>query len=215
MDAEIAQIREDHGRDGLSPADLDPDPIAACRRWLDEAVVAGVALPNAMTLATADPEGRPSARTVLLKGLDRRGLVFFTNYESRKGEELAANPACALVLCWASLGRQITATGRAERLAATASAAYFGSRPRGSRLGAWASPQSRVIENREVLDRRMAELECTYRDIDAIPCPPFWGGFVVVPDAVELWQGRPDRLHDRFRYTRASGDNWVIDRLAP
>lgn len=198
----------------LEEAEVGDHPCDTVRAWLAHAVDAGVDEPNAMTLATVGPEGRPSSRTVLLKGFDDDGFRFFTSYTSCKGRELAANPACSLVLVWPALGRQIRAAGRAERLPREESASYFATRPRGSRLGAWASDQSSVIADREVLERRLAELEETYAETDDIPLPPFWGGYLVVPDEIELWQGRPNRLHDRFRFTRTS-DGWKRDRLAP
>jgi pyridoxamine 5'-phosphate oxidase len=214
-DGELGDIREEYHGAGLTEADVDPDPLTQLRRWLDDAVAAEVLEPTAMTVATVDGEGHPSARTVLLKGLDRRGVVFFTNYGSRKARELEANPACALVLLWKPLLRQLCITGTATRLPIAESAAYFATRPRGARLGAWASEQSKVIAGREVLDRRLAELEATYGEGDEIPLPPFWGGYVVAPDTLELWQGRPDRLHDRLRYSRTAAGTWVLERLSP
>lgn len=198
----------------LSEADLGPDPIAAFQRWFDDAVSAGV-VADIMVLATVDPAGRPSSRAVLLKGVDQRGLRFFTNHTSAKARHLAINPACALTFVWDGVGRQVRVTGRAEKLDDEESAAYFATRPRGSRLGAWASRQSEVIPDRGVLERRMAQLEAAYRGTDNIPLPPFWGGYVVRPDTVEFWQGRPDRLHDRLRYSRAPEELWGVERLAP
>ena len=212
---ELGQIRQEYPDAGLDEGDVDPDPVTQLRRWLDDAIAAEVAEPNAMTVATVDAEGRPSARTVLLKGLDQRGVVFFTNYASRKSRALEANPACALVLLWKPLQRQVCITGTATRLGREESATYFATRPRGARLGAWASEQSAVIASRGVLERRLAELEATWGEHDEIPLPPFWGGFVVAPDAVELWQGRPDRLHDRLRYSRTATGAWGLERLSP
>jgi pyridoxamine 5'-phosphate oxidase len=166
-----------------------------------------------MTLATATREGRPSARTVLLRGFDEGGFVFYTNYESRKGRELDENPQAALVFYWGALQRQVSITGRVARVSPSESEAYFSSRPHGHRLGAWASQQSRIIGDRRELEDRLAELEERYRDKD-VPLPPYWGGYRVAPDTIEFWQGRPNRLHDRLRYTR-SDDGWVIQRLAP
>ena len=199
---------------GLSEADLAPDPFAQFQAWFDTALAAGLPEPNAMTLATATPDGRPSARMVLIKGVDPRGFVFYTNYESRKGRELEANPWAALVFYWPELERQIRIEGRVERVAAEESDAYFASRPLGSRLGAWASPQSQVIPGRDVLEARLRDLEARFASGD-VPRPPHWGGYRVVPEAVEFWQGRPSRLHDRLRYTRQADGRWAIERLAP
>lgn len=196
----------------LREADVDPDPIVQFERWYAAAGAAGLAQPNEMTLATVGADGRPSARTVLLRGVDDRGFRFFTNRRSRKGGELAGNPNCALVFRWAPLDRQVTVTGRAEPLSDDESDEYFAGRPRGSQLGAWASEQSTVIPGREVLEARLAELEARYPD--EVPRPPHWGGYLVVPDTVELWQNRQDRLHDRLRYRR-EGDGWALERVSP
>jgi pyridoxamine 5'-phosphate oxidase len=194
-------------------ADLLPDPLAQVARWLDEARAAGLELPEAMTLATADAEGRPSARTVLLKGVDADGFRFFTNTESRKAGDLAANPRAALVFHWAlDPRRQVTAAGTVEPLPREESEAYYRTRPLGSRLGAWASRQSTVVPGREALERAFAEAEAAYGDDP--PLPPWWGGYLLTPDRVELWQNRENRLHDRFRYTREDG-SWRLERLAP
>jgi pyridoxamine 5'-phosphate oxidase len=201
-------------RAGLVEADVDPDPVVQFGRWFDDAKAADLVEPSAMTLATATAEGVPSARMVLLRGVDQRGFVFYTNYESRKAAELAANPRAALVFWWGELQRQIRVEGPVERTSQQESAAYFRTRPLGSRLSAWASPQSRVIPGRAVLDQRVAELAAGHPDGD-IPLPPFWGGYRLVPEVVELWQGRPNRLHDRLRYTREPGGGWRIERLAP
>jgi pyridoxamine 5'-phosphate oxidase len=201
-------------RAGLVEADVDPDPMVQFGRWFDDAEAADLVEPSAMTLATATAEGVPSARMVLLRGVDQRGFVFYTNYESRKAAELAANPRAALVFWWGELQRQIRVEGPVERTSQQESAAYFRTRPLGSRLSAWASPQSRVIPGRAVLDERVAELAAGHPDGD-IPLPPFWGGYRLVPEVVELWQGRPNRLHDRLRYTRSADGRWQIKRLAP
>ena len=194
-------------------AALDTDPLVELRRWLDEAREAGLHEPEAMALATATPSGAPSVRMVLLRGLDERGLTFFTNYESRKAEELAANPDAAVVLNWGPpLRRQARVEGRVERLTEEESLAYFRTRGRESRLGAWASPQSRPLADRAELDERYAAVE--ERFPEDVPLPPFWGGYRLVPEAVELWQNRPNRLHDRARYERV-GDGWTRVRLAP
>lgn len=194
--------------------DLHPDPLVQFARWLEEARAAGLELPEAMTLATADAEGVPSARMVLLKGVDERGFLFFTNTESRKAGELAANPRAALVFHWAQEPRRQTlAAGTVEPLPREESEAYFRTRPLGSRLGAWASRQSEPIPGREVLDRAYAEAQARYGEDP--PLPPWWGGYVLHPEALELWQNRPNRLHDRFRYTRSEGGAWRLERLAP
>jgi pyridoxamine 5'-phosphate oxidase len=201
-------------RAGLVEADVDPDPMVQFGRWFDDAEAADLVEPSAMTLATATAEGVPSARMVLLRGVDQRGFVFYTNYESRKAAELAANPRAALVFWWGELQRQIRVEGPVERTSQQESAAYFRTRPLGSRLSAWASPQSRVIPGRAVLDQRVAELAAGHPDGN-IPLPPFWGGYRLVPEVVELWQGRPNRLHDRLRYTRTPDGAWRLERLAP
>ena len=206
-----------HGEDtgqGLAEGDVDPDPVVQFGRWLGDAQAAGLVEPTATALATATADGRPSARMVLLRGVDQRGFVFYTNYESRKAAELAANPRAALVFWWGELQRQVRVEGRVERTSPEESAAYFATRPLGSRLSAWASPQSQVIPDRAVLERRVAELAAAYPGGD-VPLPPFWGGYRLVHEVVELWHGRPNRLHDRLRYTRVPGGGWRIERLAP
>lgn len=194
--------------------DLDPDPHAQFDAWFAQAPGAGVRFPEQMALATATPDGAPSVRMVLLKGHDARGFSFFTNRESRKGSELEANPRAALVLHWEEQRRQVRVEGRVERLTDDESLDYFRTRPLGSRLGAWASPQSRPIGTRAELERRYAEVEERFAAAGELPLPPFWGGYRVVPDAVEFWEGREDRLHDRIRYER-NGDGWARLRLAP
>ncbi|MBS1868923.1 MAG: pyridoxamine 5'-phosphate oxidase [Actinobacteria bacterium] len=200
--------------DELHEHDLLPDPIALVRRWFAEAEAFGLEQHDAMTLATATPDGRPSARAVLLKGIDQRGFAFFTNYESRKARELDANPHAALVLLWIPLQRQVRVGGRVERLGGEESDAYFATRPRGSQLGAWASEQSRPLPDRGELERRFAALDERYAG-GVVPRPPHWGGYRVEPDEIELWQGRANRLHDRFRYTRGADGAWQHVRLAP
>jgi len=209
----IDHLREDYGKDGLRRADLAADPLDHFRRWLQDALDAGLPEPTAMTLATVDTAGRPSARTVLLKGCDDRGLTFFTNYDSRKGQELEENPRAALLFFWQAHQRQVRVEGGITPLSRDESTAYFQSRPRGSQLGAWASPQSAVIENRDALERSLQEIESRFQGKD-VPLPPRWGGLRLAPDMVELWQGRPSRLHDRFRYRRTT-DGWTVDRLGP
>jgi pyridoxamine 5'-phosphate oxidase len=194
--------------------DLAPDPLEQFHRWFEDARAEGLDLPEAMALATATADGHPSARMVLLKGVDERGFLFFTNYESRKGLELAENPRAALVFHWAhDPRRQVIAAGTVERLPPEESDAYFRTRPLGSRLGAWASRQSEVIPDRETLEGAFAEAEARYGD--GPPLPPWWGGYVLAPERVELWQNRPNRLHDRFRYTRDDAGGWQLERLAP
>lgn len=209
----ITDLRKDYTLHGLSEADVAGDPFTQFERWLTEALEAGLPEPNAMTLATADVVGRPAARVVLLRGIDAGGFVWYTNYESRKGRELSANPHAALVFYWPQLERQVRVEGPVEVLDQAQSDAYFNSRPRGSRLGAWASPQSQVIAERAVLDAQLAEVEARFPG-DELPRPPFWGGFRLAPEVVEFWQGRPSRLHDRLRYRRP-GEAWLVERLAP
>ena len=208
-----ALLRKEYTRAGLAESDVSPDPIEQFRRWFDDALAAGLREPNAMTLATATPDGRPSARVVLLKGFDERGFVFYTNYEGRKGEELEENPYCALVFYWAELERQVRVEGRVSRVPKRESDEYFGSRPRGSRLGAWASEQSRPVGGREVLEERLRVLEAEY-EAREVPRPPFWSGYRVEPEVIEFWQGRENRLHDRLVYRR-SGGGWGRERLQP
>jgi len=197
----------------LRRADLLPDPIEQFRRWLEHAEGAGVTLPNAMAIATADAQGRPSVRHVLLRGLDDRGFTFFTNHRSRKGRQLAENPNAALVFLWKRLDRQVNVTGSVRDLPDAESDAYFATRPREARLGAWASDQSSVLRDREELDERVADAERRFEGGD-VARPPHWGGLIVEPLTVEFWQGRRSRLHDRFRYSR-SPDGWRIERLSP
>lgn len=209
---DLAALRKDYTRAGLDEGDLAPTWAEQFDRWLADAAV--LLEPNAVVLATASPEGVPSARTVLLKDVDPRGFVVFTNLTSRKGREVTANPYASLVFPWVELERQVTVTGRAEQVAREETEAYFRSRPRGSQLGAWVSRQSSVIAGREVLDARLAALEERFAGQE-VPVPDFWGGVRVVPDAVEFWQGRTSRLHDRLRYRTSGGGSWVVERLSP
>lgn len=210
---ELADLRRDYVHAVLDEQTADDEPFAQFGRWFEEAVRAQLAEPHAMTLATADAEGVPSARVVLLRGWDEHGFVFFTNYGSRKSRELTARPRAALVFYWAALERQVRIDGAVERLAVAASDAYFARRPRGHRVSAWASPQSEPIADRATLERAVADVEARFAGID-VPRPAFWGGFRVVPERVEFWQGRPNRVHDRLAYARTS-DGWTRARLAP
>ena len=213
MDATIANLRREYAKQALDEQSVAAEPLAQFRIWFDAALASGIVEPNAMVLSTADADGRPSARVVLLKDIDDSGLSFYTNYNSRKADDIAANPRVSLTFWWQELERQVRVEGRAEQLAEAESDLYFASRPRGSRLGAWASPQSAVVASREELEHALEEVETRFGDGD-VARPPHWGGYRVVPDVVEFWQGRPARLHDRIRYRRSS-DKWLIERLAP
>jgi len=233
----IAQLRREYTLGGLRRRDLEPDPIRQFQAWFAQATEArasgrfqkffvnlyksllglGGSAPvdvNAMTLATADKQGRPSARVVLLKGVDSRGFNFFTNYDSRKGHELSENPKAALVFYWPDLERQVCAAGEISKLPQSESEDYFRTRPRGSRIAAWASKQSEVLPDRDALEKTWNQLEAQYPG-EQIPMPPYWGGYVLTPTRVEFWQGRPNRLHDRIRYTKSSDNTWLIERLSP
>jgi pyridoxamine 5'-phosphate oxidase len=225
---DLAAMRRTYRRVGIAEADLEPDPFSQFTGWLAAAVAAELPEPNAMVLATADEHGRPSLRTVLLKGYDATGFVFYTNYSSRKARDLAVNPEASLLFPWHALDRQVIVYGSASRISAEQSAAYFRIRPRDSQLGAWASRQSSVIASRTELDRRFAMLAAHWPDGVDVPVPDFWGGFRVRPEAIEFWQGRESRLHDRLRYQRISrqvgpdgsgtgtgADGWIVERLAP
>ena len=233
----LADLRREYNLAGLSRKDLDPDPLVQFQRWFDQEtgirasgrirrlvvklyksllMIGGAELVdlNAMTLATVDKEGNPSARIVLLKGLDQRGFIFFTNYNSRKGRELEENPRAALVFYWPDQERQVTIAGEVSRLPGPESDAYFASRPRGSRIAAWASDQSHVVRGRVELEAKWKSVEERYPGQD-VPRPPHWGGYILSPARLEFWQGRPNRLHDRFRYARNSEQEWILERLSP
>jgi pyridoxamine 5'-phosphate oxidase len=211
----IAELRREYQHAALTETEVDPDPMRQFDRWLKEAIAAGVPEPTAMTLATIDAEGRPDARIVLLKGGGASGFVFFTNYGSRKGEELARHPVATLLFHWVELERQVRIEGTVAKIAPEESDAYFASRPHAARLGAWASPQSRVIPDRAWLERAVAAARERFAPLgEAVPRPPHWGGYRVAPEAIEFWQGRASRLHDRLRYRREDS-LWRIERLAP
>jgi pyridoxamine 5'-phosphate oxidase len=210
---DISDLRREYDLGGLDEADLAADPFAQFGLWLEQAIAADPLDPTAMTLATADRQGRPSARVVLLKGFDERGFVFFTNYDSRKGRELAENPRAALAFFWAPLHRQVRIEGTVEKVPAAESDAYYASRPLGSRLGAWASPQSQPIADRAELESALAEIAARQEEGD-LPRPEFWGGYRLKPEAIEFWQGRPSRLHDRILFQRGP-EGWRRQRLAP
>jgi pyridoxamine 5'-phosphate oxidase len=212
-DTVIHHLRRDYDQEPLTEEELSPDPVAQFRVWFDEAREAGVPEPNAMTLGTADASGRVSCRTVLLKAYDERGFVFFTNYGSRKARQIAENPQGSLLFPWVALARQIEIAGRIEKISTAESLAYFMSRPYLSRLGAWVSDQSSVISSRQILLSKFEELKRRFADGE-VPKPEGWGGFRVIPETIEFWQGGGARLHDRFLYTRSAGV-WKIDRLAP
>jgi pyridoxamine 5'-phosphate oxidase len=210
----LADLRKDYSLSGLLEKDLARDPFRQFEKWFQEAEAAKIAEPNAMVCSLADAAGRPSSRTVLLKGFDGRGFVFYTNYDSRKGRELAANPRASLLFPWVAIERQVTIEGTVVRLSREESAAYFHSRPIASQLAAWASPQSNIIPGRASLEDAYKAVEKKYAGQE-IPLPPQWGGYRVSPESVEFWQGRRSRLHDRLRYRREKAGDWIIERLAP
>ena len=215
MPSPAAMRRDYTERGALLESDLADTPTAQFAAWFAGAGAAGLPEPNAMIVATADRDGRPSARTVLLKGYDRRGFVFYTNYTSRKGTEALANPYASLVFPWFAIHRQVIVAGRVEKVSRAETEAYFATRPRGSQLGAWASPQSQVVPDRDAVEKGLAAAIERFGSDGPVPAPPHWGGLRVVPDTVEFWQGRSNRLHDRLRYRRTGSDVWVVERLAP
>ena len=210
----ISGLRRDHEHEGLDESDLAPDAFVQFGRWLDDALRAGITLPNAMALATAGADGLPSARMVLLKAVDDVGFVFYTNFESRKGRDLASNPNAALVFYWSELERQVRVTGGVAKVDRSEAEKYFDSRPLASRVAAWVSRQSEAISSRADLEESFAEFEAQYRDGN-VPMPVHWGGYRLIPTEIEFWQSRPNRLHDRFRYSRELRGRWEIERLAP
>jgi len=210
----LESLRSNYALSGLHETDLLGNPFQQFQLWLEQAIAAELPEPNAMTLATLSEEGKPIARMVLLKGLDEKGFVFYTNYDSAKGKQLTETDSAALVFWWAGLERQVRVEGTVEKVSSEESDAYFQSRPKASQLGAWASPQSQVIESREVLEKRLAQFEEKYAT-EKVPRPPHWGGFRVIPTAIEFWQGRPSRLHDRIRYELDEKGDWFYQRLAP
>ena len=214
---DLARLRREYGDRGLDTPDLAADPVSMFRRWLDETIDSGLHEPNAVVVSTVSAKGRPSSRMVLLKGLDDRGFVFYTNLSSRKAAEIDANPAVSLLFPWHDLQRQVRVDGVASRVTQEESEEYFAQRPRESQLGAWASPQSQVVASRSALDERYGGVLAQFADLDDVPLPPFWGGIRVEPREVEFWQGRKGRMHDRLVYRRGDDPNapWSVDRLAP
>lgn len=212
MQVQISDLRREYALAGLRRNDLDPDPLKQFSRWFGQAVEANVLEPNAMTLASVDGTGQPSSRTVLLKAVDERGFSFYTNYDSRKGRELAANGKASLTFFWGGIERQVNVRGSCTKLSREESEAYYKIRPVGSRLGAWVSKQSTEVESREWMEKRLEEVTAEYGENP--PLPPYWGGYLLEPITMEFWQGRPNRLHDRFEYSR-EGENWIIRRLSP
>lgn len=214
MQKNITDLRKEYSRSTLDFSNVLKDPVKQFEKWFDEAMQAGITEPNAMHLATVDEHGKPSSRIVLLKGIDSNKFIFYTNYQSKKGRELEQNPACALTFFWPEIERQVRIEGVAERVDSKLSDDYFQSRPRGSQIGAWASPQSTPIKNREILEERAKQIEKKFELEKVLPRPNQWGGFQIDPLQIEFWQGRPSRLHDRIQFTKVDGE-WRVNRLAP
>ena len=213
--SKLANLRKDYQASSLDVTDVEDLPINQFKKWINEALNANVPEPNAMILGTSNKQGKVSQRTVLLKGLCSDGFIFYTNYDSQKGKELAENPQAGLLFLWLELQRQVRIEGRIEKIDAAASTKYFQSRPRGSQIGAWASPQSSVIPNRETLEAQVEAIKSKFKDQEVLPRPPHWGGYILHPEKMEFWQGRSSRLHDRVLYQRAANGQWNIERLAP
>lgn len=213
--AQLAALRQEYSLRSLHRDDLSGDALEQFRLWLHEAHEKDLLEPNAMTLGTVDSAGQPWTRTVLLKGVDERGFVFFTNYESAKGQQIDASPRVALTFWWGGMERQVNITGTITRTSREESEAYFHSRPESSQLGAWASAQSTVVDGRKVLEEKFAQARSRFPEDEPIPLPPYWGGYIVAPHTVEFWQGQRSRLHDRLRYTREEAGGWKIERLSP
>ncbi|MTJ09683.1 MULTISPECIES: pyridoxamine 5'-phosphate oxidase [unclassified Anabaena] len=214
MDKSIADLRKDYTLQDLNENEIDPNPFIQFQTWFSQSIAAQLPEPNAMTLATCTPDGKPSARMVLLKDFDERGFVLFTNYNSQKGQEISANPHASLVFWWAELERQVRIVGTVEKISSEQSDSYFEVRPPFSRLGAWASNQSEKIASREILEQQLQEFQRKYENLE-VPRPPHWGGFRVIPQEIEFWQGRSSRLHDRLLYTHVDDGSWKIERLSP
>lgn len=210
----ISDMRENYDRSTLDESHVDSDGMKQFHQWFEEARIEDVVEPNAMIMSTINKDGHPTSRTLLLKGLEEDGFLFYTNYNSDKAKEIANNPNISLCFLWKKVQRQVRIMGVASKTTKAQSEAYFQSRPKGSQIGAWVSPQSQVIENKEFLTKRKEEMIEKFKDVDAVPLPDFWGGYKLIPNQIEFWQGRPDRLHDRLRYTRING-SWKIDRIAP
>jgi pyridoxamine 5'-phosphate oxidase len=214
MSVSIADMRKDYSRQSLDASDVLRDPVAQFQKWFEEARQAALAEPNAMHLSTVNAEGKPAGRVVLLKGIEEGQFIFYTNYQSRKGQELAHTPWAALTFFWIELERQVRIEGKVSKVARQTSDSYFHSRPRGSQIGAWVSPQSEVIPGRDFLENRQQTLEDQFAGQE-VPLPEHWGGFALIPEMIEFWQGRPSRLHDRIRFTLNEQQEWIIERLAP